>query len=103
MRKHTNEKGEVAVLYSPGYGAGWFTWNRNYPECIYSPEIVKWVIHGRIGPAPDCQELFGKDFYEGGLDQLVFRWLTPGTAFQVSEYDGSESLRVRDREDWHIA
>lgn len=23
--------GMVAVIYSPGYGAGWSSWNRDYP------------------------------------------------------------------------
>ena len=26
--------GKVAVLYSPGYGAGWYSWNWNHPECV---------------------------------------------------------------------
>jgi len=34
--------GKVAVLYSPGYGAGWFSWH-NVEELIYDPEVVKLV------------------------------------------------------------
>ena len=39
--------GMVAVLYSPDYGAGWFTWNSDVEECIFHPEIVKMVEENR--------------------------------------------------------
>lgn len=39
-----NEQGEVAVLYSPGYGAGWSTWNPH--DCLFTPEIVQLVLEG---------------------------------------------------------
>jgi len=35
--------GKVAVLYSPGYGAGWYSWNTDCKECVFNPEIVKLV------------------------------------------------------------
>jgi hypothetical protein len=35
--------GKVAVLYSPGFGAGWYSWNSSVPQCLFSPEIVAMV------------------------------------------------------------
>lgn len=32
--------GKVAILYSPGYGAGWYSWNSGVRQCLFSPEIV---------------------------------------------------------------
>ena len=31
--------GKVAVLYSPGYGAGWFSWH-GIEELLYDPVVV---------------------------------------------------------------
>ncbi len=36
--------GHVAVIYSPGFGAGWYTWNQlldNAEQLIYDPMIVQ--------------------------------------------------------------
>ena len=35
-----DEKGRFAVLYSPGYGAGWSTWADNDDMMLYSPIVV---------------------------------------------------------------
>lgn len=39
--------GHVAVLYSPGYGAGWFTWNENHKELLFHPKLVEMVEQKR--------------------------------------------------------
>jgi len=41
--------------------------------------------------------------YCGGADDLTIEWLPVGTAFRIHEYDGSESVEVRDMVDWNIA
>jgi hypothetical protein len=95
--------GEVAVLYSPGYGAGWFTWNKNNPECLYSPEIVDLLESNAPITDEVCEKLFGEDFYNGGASKLVIKWLPINTMFEIKEYDGHESIELRDSTDWHTA
>jgi hypothetical protein len=41
--------------------------------------------------------------YLGGMDSLEIAWLTVGTMFRVHEYDGSESIEVKEEMDWMIA
>ena len=37
--------GNVAVLYSPGYGAGWSTWNDDkYQEMLWMVIVIKLPI-----------------------------------------------------------
>lgn len=36
-------KKQVKILYSPGYGAGWYTTNTQYPDCLRDSEIIKLV------------------------------------------------------------
>ncbi|HDR1856458.1 TPA: hypothetical protein QB617_000231 [Pasteurella multocida] len=99
-----NEQGEVAVLYSPGYGAGWSTWNDH--DCLFTPEIVQLVIDKVPTEeiAIKCIKLFGDDFYYGGvMDGLAIAWLKPGTRFRINENDGSESVDIETDGYWEIA
>jgi hypothetical protein len=104
------EDGKVAVLYSPGFGAGWFTWNHSVPECLFDPDIIQLV---RDGARPDEIEetarakwAQGEDedhFYPGGADALSIEWLQEGTKFFIDEYDGSEYVVTEDDIDWLTA
>lgn len=91
--------GKVAVLYSPGFGAGWYTWNTGYPQAMFLPEIVELVEARRHDEITDelVKELLGcEDFYAGGAGELRIEWLPVGTKFYIREYDGSESIETDD-------
>ena len=87
--------GKVAVLYSPGYGAGWYTWNVPI-EGLFHPELVEAVE--RKASSTEIKEiaerLFGDNYY-GGADQLRIEWVPVGTQFRIEEYDGSESIFIQ--------
>lgn len=94
--------GHVAVLYSPGFGAGWFTWNRQFPQCIFDPEIVDMIQrHSSWQEIADfAEKKYGEEFYSGGAEDLRIMWLKEGTEFIIDEYDGSESIRTKEIMDW---
>ena len=100
--------GSVAVLVSPGFGAGWSTWaSDEFKEWArYSPAVVAWVEGGK---ASDIDELvkaeLGEDayFYTGGADDLEIEWLPVGTQFVITEYDGSETLETQAGTKWSVA
>lgn len=98
--------GKVAVLYSRGFGAGWYTWNTDHPECLYDPEIVKIVLGEAEGSINEiaCKN-YGDGFYSGGSHGLYVEWIPIGTRFQILEYDGAEDLIVEgtDDDDWLVA
>ena len=96
----TNEQGEVAVLVSHGYGAGWYSWNTGIPDCLFEPRIVRAVQDGDTMKAAEIADVLWPDGYWGGASGLTIYWLSPGIAFRISEYDGSESLVEADRQDW---
>ena len=96
--------GKVAVLVSPGFGAGWYTWNRERPECLYDADMVAWVEGGKEGSMPDLEAKYGWEyFYDGGASDLIIYWLAVGTQFRIDEYDGSESLVLAQEERWETA
>lgn len=96
--------GKVAVLYSPGFGAGWSTWNREYAEeLLFDSRIVSALLNDSREAAERVTEKLYPDTYTGGASDLEIMWLDPNCQFSVSEYDGSESFRFRDSGDWFIA
>ena len=41
--------------------------------------------------------------YDGGVDDLQVEWIEEGTHFEITEYDGSESIRIFGKADGYIA
>jgi hypothetical protein len=94
--------GKVAVLYSPGFGAGWYTWH-NIEELIYDPSIVGWVEQSEFEKIRAFVELKYPDEYFGGLEDLAIKWVPVGAKFRIDEYDGNESLVLESEERWLTA
>lgn len=88
--------GKIAVLISPGFGAGWSTWNSDEVRdtLLFDPEIVNAVLAGDNDQAARLAAKKAPDGYFGGARDLTVEWLDKGTVFEVDEYDGSESLHI---------
>lgn len=87
---------KVAVLYSPGYGSGWSTWNdekiRDY-LCM-DRTLAQCVIAGDLLRA----EKIIKEKHHGincfGLPSLKVKWIDQGHTFEIEEHDGNEVVVV---------
>lgn len=97
--KRYDEEGRVAVLISPGFGAGWSTWAHlgENEALLFDSRLVDAIL---VEMPKDefvayCESL-GYDHYMGGAEDLQVVWLDAGTRFVVEEYDGSESIRTFD-------
>ena len=79
--------GKVAVLISPGFGAGWSTWVHGNQECLFEPEIVEAVLAGKGTAEIErlAEAKYGEGFYTGGASGLEVFWLPVGTQFIVEE------------------
>ena len=100
--------GQVAVIYSPGFGAGWSTWNIEYTEygqeLIFDPGLADLIINQRSWEQIEAYTaLKWPGVYTGGLEQARVEWIPIGKEFKITEYDGSESLQFRDGEEWITA
>ena len=97
------------ILYSPGFGAGWSTWQSGIPQefaCTYQP-IIDALERGEkltvTHPAimqyeADCKEKFGREYVcVIGCDDLEVA--TVDGPVRIEEYDGSESI-VQNYQDW---
>lgn len=89
------KNGIVAVLVSPGFGAGWSTWNRDHcPEIVFDPEIVEAVLNEDRNLAANIATKKYPNCYDGGTEDLMVEWLPVGTVFEIEEYAGSETIHV---------
>ncbi len=90
---------KVAVLYSSGFGAGWYSWNPEHKELLFHPKLVAMVEAGKQSDITKEwleNELGILDVYCGGASDLKIQWLVEGTAFTIDEYDGAESIETLD-------
>lgn len=108
--------GSIAVAYSPGYGAGWSSWNTNmFPNdkeveetLLFHPKIIRMILDGRQKEITTSWLVkhFGEKFkhvYDGGNYQLRVRWIAEGTKFKIDVYDGNESIVCAGNIDWYEA
>jgi hypothetical protein len=86
--------GKVAVLYSPGFGAGWSTWNTDEPGLLFDSEIAEAVLNGNRAEALAIAGRKYPHAYLGGIETLRVAWLNEGDQFEVEEYDGNEGIHV---------
>lgn len=97
--------GHVAVLYSPGFGAGWSTW-AHYGEgkdLLFDPMIVDCVEKNDLAKLATYMEMRYPNVYTGGMEDLQIQWIPVGTLFKINEYDGSESIELKEADQWFVA
>ena len=108
MEYYKNEKGQIAVLVSGCYGAGWSTWN--VEELAYDKRVVEFWLSvendldflREVDRSENSQAARKtKDFlasigyfsvYLGGFADIHVEWVDAGQPFRIDEYDGFESL-----------
>lgn len=92
--------GNVAVIFSPKFGAGWYTWNQELPEIIFDPTIVHYIESKEFDKLQAYIDLKYPEAYMSHLDDLAIMWLPVGTEFKIDEYDGSETIVLRKKVKW---
>ena len=95
--------GMVAVLYSPDFGAGWYTWH-NIAELLFDPKVVDMVLEKTSAETIElyCKTVYGDHYYAGSCD-LEVAWVPTGTEFIIEDFDGNESITLKDKVRWVTA
>lgn len=94
--------GLVAVLYTTKYGAGWSTWNVEYPEILFDPNVVDALEKGLVLSEIEgyLEDTYPNGFFEG-YRTLGIEWVKQGTEIYISEYDGLECVATKNSKTWH--
>ena len=88
--KMFKKDGKTAVLVSPGFGAGFSTWNK--PEMAVDFDLVEAFLKEDMKRFNYILEEKYEDAYYGGIEDLEVQWITEGTQFMIEEYDGNERI-----------
>jgi hypothetical protein len=92
----------VAVIISPGYGAGWYSWSGE-EAMLFDPGLMGLIELGDQDKIRTYINLKWSDQYLGGCDELVIEWVPVGIKFRINEYDGAESIILETDETWFVA
>lgn len=108
VTKLCNENGEVAVLVSPKYGAGWSTWNEGCcaEYLLFDAGLVKLAqnkVSVELVEKYINEVLSLEGVYCGGWYNIEVVWLPKGTEFIVNEYDGYETIEFKSNVGWRVA
>lgn len=97
--------GKVAVIYSPGFGAGWSTWGdgMHRESKMFDAELAEAILSGDERRIQLVAGLKWPLDYNGGLRDVVVAWVPVGTKFRIKEYDGSESIEYLDPDNYFTA
>lgn len=93
--KKYNDKGEVAVLISPGYGAGWSSYAEKEERdgLLFDSRLVDYVIdHGNEWLTDFARSLGYKSPVDS--NQVKIQWLKKGTIFQIDCCEGFETIDI---------
>ena len=94
IERYYNENGELGILISGGFGAGWSTWNDR--NLAYDKRIIeKWFENVSSDDMQNYIVSLGYDRpYMGGYRNLRLEFVPRGTMYCIHEYDGAESIET---------
>jgi hypothetical protein len=94
--------GKVAVLISYGFGSGFHSYGAP-DEAIFDPKLVGLVESEDYDGANEYVKNTYPGVYTGGVDDLVVVWVDEGEDFIINEYDGSETIQLKNETQWITA
>jgi len=93
--------GKVAVVYSPDFGGGWSTWHDVDPMDSRMAEAV--ISGDKAKMKKAFVEMSGESEFLPDFEQLRVAWLPVGQEFRINEYDGHESIQLKEDIAWFTA
>ena len=94
--------GKVAVLISYGFGSGFYTWGAPL-EAIFDPKLVELVESEDYDSANEYVKNTYPGVYTGGVGDLAVVWVDEGEDFIINEYDGNETIQLKNKTEWITA
>ena len=98
---------QYAILVSPGYGAGWSTWNHYH--LAFDKRVVELWLNTKDTPVgedyikEELSKLGYEEVYLGGYSDIEMIWIHEGDIWRITAYDGSESVQFLANEEYYMA
>jgi hypothetical protein len=96
VEKYYSKYGQVAVIYSPGYGLGWSTEHDDAREFLaFDKQLAQLVEAEKYNEAEEYVRVILDGRYLGSaVKKLEIQWVNLGDRFLINNYDGSESVEI---------
>jgi hypothetical protein len=97
--------GRVAIVYSKHHGAGWSSWI-DIEGIDTDPGLVELIERsaGQDEILTYCRNTWGtKPYYGGASCGLDIMWIPEGSEYIIDEYDGMETVRLKESFNWRVA
>lgn len=98
----------MKLLISPGYGAGWSTWN--IPAMATDKDLIELFEKGctyeemeKLCIEKNYTDEYCEPPYMGGFQQLKVVEVPKGALYRINEYDGAESVEIFNPDKWLVA
>ena len=112
MLEKVVKNGNVAILITNEYGAGWSSWN-DIEGIETDPGLVALVERTAEPEEIEtyCKDKWGtfntrcagaSNYYDGACN-LSIVWVPEGTEYVITEYDGWEEIQFKDSFEWRTA
>lgn len=93
--------GKVAVVHTNFHGAGWYSWDP-IDEFLFDPTLIK-MVEDKAEPEDIENYVSSQPWVGGGFhraDSLTVSYIPQGQEFIVLEYDGLESIILKNDCTW---
>ena len=94
--------GKVAVIVSPGYGAGFHTWGAPL-EAVFDPELADAILMGNVKSIEKIIATKYPDITYIKGTWLNVEWVPVDAKFRIHEYDGAEEIVYLNMDDYITA
>ena len=89
-------------IISAGFGAGWSTWNSEHEDfLLFDKKLIELCkSKASLEAVDEYLKSKGMNIYMGGWDGCYVETIEDDEVFIVEEYDGAESVRYKNSENW---
>jgi hypothetical protein len=70
---------------------------------LFDPGIVSLLEEEKFDELRTYLAIKYPKLYDGGLEDLTIEWIDEGTLFRINEYDGNETIELKEDQNWLIA
>ncbi len=108
MKKYQRDN-KIAVIFSPGYGSGWYSWHKN-EELLFDHALVTLILQLYEGQRDEVTNEIIKLKIDTYLSKkypditmrgpFAIAWIEKDEEFYIHEYDGFETIRLKKNMQW---
>ena len=118
--------GNTAIAYSPGYGSGWSTEHSNNKQMVFDGRLIQFILSDYYksnfnGKQYSLIKREDKEYYFEFMERVFYdmtigyessinsfchlqvEFIPQNTQFTIEEYDGSESIKIFNPNDYFTA